>query len=99
MNQSISLSSRVAINGDVLCRDLDGELVLLDLRTGVYFSLDPLGTRVWLLAQGGHSLAEVVRLVVKEYEVTPERFTADLVTFVSALREKGLVEVEAAASR
>jgi Coenzyme PQQ synthesis protein D (PqqD) len=99
MNEPISLASRIAMKADVLCRDLDGELVLLDLRTGVYFSLDPLGTRVWTLAQEGRSLADVVQLVVEEYEVTPERFSTDLLSFVSSLREKGLVEVDAAAPR
>ena len=83
---------------DVLFRDLDGELVLLDLRTGVYCSLDPVGTRIWTLTQEGRSLADIVEAVVEEYDVTPERFSADLLGFVASLREKGLVDVESAAS-
>jgi hypothetical protein len=31
---------------DVLFRDLDGEAVILNLRTGTYFGLDELGTRM-----------------------------------------------------
>jgi Coenzyme PQQ synthesis protein D (PqqD) len=99
MNEPLSLASRVAVRDDVLCRDLDGELVLLDLRTGVYCSLDPLGTRIWTLAQQGRALADVVRLVVDEYEVSPERFSADLLRFIASLREKGLVQVDPAPPR
>src|SRR2546422_11114083 len=99
MNEPISLACRVVARHDVLCRDLDGELVLLDLKTGVYCSLDPLGTRIWTLTQEGRPLADVVRLVVEEYEVTAERFSADLLSFVSSMREKGLVQVDPAPPR
>jgi hypothetical protein len=97
MSEPITLASRVAATSDVLYRDLDGELVLLDLRTGVYCSLDPLGTRIWTLTHEGCSLADVVRRVVEDYDVTPERFATDLLSFVASLREKGLVEVETVA--
>lgn len=97
MNEPISLACRVVARHDVLFRDLDGEMVLLDLRTGVYCSLDPLGTRIWALTQEGHALGDVVRLVVEEYDVTSERFSADLLGFVASLREKGLVEVQGVA--
>jgi hypothetical protein len=93
MKEPITLACRVAARHDVLFRDLDGEMVLLDLRTGVYCSLDPLGTRIWALAQEGRSLADIVEAVVDEYDVSPERFSADLLGFVASLREKGLVEV------
>ena len=99
MNEPISLACRVVARHDVLSRDLDGELVLLDLRTGVYCSLDPLGTRIWALTQEGRSLADVVEAVVEEYDVTTERFSADLLGFVASLREKGLVEVERVIAR
>jgi hypothetical protein len=92
MSEPITLASRVALRDDVVFRDLDGEMVLLDLATGVYFSLDPVGTRVWHLVAQGRSLPEIVATVVEEYEVGEARFSADLVGFVTDLREKGLVE-------
>jgi len=98
MNEPITLASRVITRDDVLFRDLDGEMVLLDLRTGVYCSLDPVGTRIWLLTQEGRSLAGVVEAVVAEYDVGTEQCSADLLAFVASLREKGLVEVESAAT-
>jgi Coenzyme PQQ synthesis protein D (PqqD) len=96
MNEPITLACRVVARHDVLFRDLDGEMVLLDLRTGVYCSLDPLGTRIWVLTQEGRSLADIVEALVEEYDVTTERFSADLLDFVASLRKKGLVEVEGA---
>ena len=98
MSEPISLASRVVSRKDVLFRDLDGEMVLLDLQSGVYCSLDSLGTRIWTLTTQGRSLAEVIEAVVEEYDVTTERFAADLLRFVTSLQAKGLVEIERAPS-
>lgn len=46
MSQQPSLTSRVRIRDDVLSRDLQGEAVILNLNTGLYFGLDPVGTRI-----------------------------------------------------
>jgi hypothetical protein len=40
-----TLNSVVTINPDVTFRQLDGEMVILNLETGIYFGLDPLGIR------------------------------------------------------
>lgn len=89
----VTLASRVSIGDDVAFRDLDGELVLLNLRTGVYFGLDPIGTRIWHLLRDGQPLEAVVAALVAEYEVSESRCTADMLDFVGLLRENALVDV------
>jgi len=41
-----TLNSILCVPDDVLFRDLDGEAVILNLRTGTYFGLDEVGTRM-----------------------------------------------------
>ena len=53
MATEISLNSRVRILDDVLFQELQGEAVLLNLKTGVYLGLDQLGTQIWLASAGG----------------------------------------------
>lgn len=89
----LTLTSRVRINEDVAFRDLDGEMVLLNLRTGVYFGLDPIGTRIWQLLRAGQSLQTIVASLVAEYDVTAARSEADLLDFVARLRGHQLVDV------
>lgn len=95
MRSEIALDSRVSVTGDVVCRDLEGEAVLLNLRTGVYFSLDPIGTRIWHLLEGRPRLREVLAALVTEYEVTDARGAADLVRLVAEMEKRGLVDVAA----
>ncbi len=89
----LTLTSRVRINEDVAFRDLDGEMVLLNLRTGVYCGLDPVGTRIWHLLRAGQPLEAIVASLVAEYEVTAARSEADLLRFVGLLRENQLVDL------
>ena len=93
MSQEPSLTSRVRIPDGVLTHDLQGELVILDLNTGVYFGLDPVGTRIWHLIQEHQSLQKVLDSMVEEYEVTKAQCVQDLLSFVALLLEKRLVEV------
>ena len=90
---AMKLTSRVRRTEDVVFRDLAGELVLLNLKTGVYFGLDPMGTRIWHLLQEQRSLQEVLESLLEEYAVTQARCAQDLLHFVALLWKQGLVEV------
>jgi hypothetical protein len=57
----MTLDSRVKVNDDVLFQELQGEAVLLNLKSGVYFGLDPVGTRIWQLFAEHELLAEIRR--------------------------------------
>jgi hypothetical protein len=86
-----TLASRIAIRDDVLFQEVNGEAVLLNLKTGVYFGLDPVGTRVWQLLVEPRVLADVLAVVVDEYDVSPERGAGDLIALVTDLEQHGLV--------
>ena len=44
--------SNIEISSDVMFREVNDGAVLLDLKNGIYYGLDPIGTRVWnLLAE------------------------------------------------
>ncbi len=93
MAEAIALTSHAHPNDDVVFRDLQGEMVLLNLKTGVYFGLDPIGTRIWHLIQERRSLQEIRDAVTQEYDVTKDQCERDLLKFVGELRERELVDV------
>jgi Coenzyme PQQ synthesis protein D (PqqD) len=88
-----TLDSRVRPNDDVLFQDLQGEAVLLNLKSGVYFGLDPVGTRIWQLFGDHPLLADVAQKVVAEYDVAEDRCAADLLALVTELEKQGLVAI------
>lgn len=93
MRDGLSLSTRLQIPDGIVHRDLEGELVLLNLNTGVYFGLDPVGTRIWHLLQNQHSLQQVLNTLLLEYEVTDAQCGQDLLDLITQLLSKGLVRV------
>ncbi len=94
MSPEIPLTARVRVADHVLYRDLGEDLVLLDLRSGIYFSLDPIGARIWHLLRRPQPLAAVLEALVGEYDVETARCARDLVRLVTELRDRGLVAVD-----
>ena len=89
----ISLDDFITINQDVIFRDLDGEAVILNIETSVYFGLNEVGTRIWNLVHQHGSLQKVCEIMGEEYEVAPEVLERDLLQLVGLLCAKGLASV------
>jgi hypothetical protein len=87
-------SSRVKISGDVLFQELQGDAVLLDMKTGVYFGLDRVGTRIWQLLAEISLISDVVDKMVEEFDVPTQRCSSDVLDLVERLREQGLLAIE-----
>lgn len=87
---AIKLDSTVAASDDAVFREMDGESVLLNLETGMYFGLDEVGTRVWRLAADNGSLRAVRERLVEEYDADPAAIERDLLALADALVSKGL---------
>lgn len=77
---------------DVFFQEVDGAVVLLNLRDATYYGLDAVGSCAWrLLCQHG-DLERVVAALLAEYEVAEERLRQDLHAFVAELHAAGLLE-------
>jgi hypothetical protein len=86
------LPPAVRVSRDVVFRDLDGEAVILDLASGVYFGLDPVGTRMWQLIEQHGSLGDVLDALCGEYDASRDTIERDLTALVTELLDKHLLE-------
>lgn len=91
---SPTLNSEIRVNEDVLFQDLHGEGVLLNLKTGVYFGLDPVGTRVWQLLGDHPRLSAIVEALTAEYEIAEGQCAADLLALVADFEKHALVTIK-----
>jgi hypothetical protein len=62
----------------VVSRELEGEAVILDLKSGTYMGLNQVGTGIWALMQEHGSLQKVFEGLHKEYVVFSEGLESDL---------------------
>ena len=87
----MNLSDKVSIPSQVMVRQVGEEVVILDLASGTYFGLDPVGARIWALMGEGRALAEICVTMLEEYEVEREQLEADVLRLAGELAERGLV--------
>ena len=87
-----SLTTRLAPHPDVVWRLVEGEVVLLNITTGQYYSLDEVGTRVWaLLPPTGSSLEGLRNALLEEFDADASDIDRDLQTLFSRLLAADLV--------
>lgn len=94
----VSLRTALRVSEDIVFRELDGEAVILNLATGIYFGLDPIGTRMWQLIERHARLEAVLAELREEYDAPPATLERDLVRLASELMAKGLVVTDAGAT-
>lgn len=93
MPVELTSRTRVVASRNHVSTTVSGEAVILGMDDGVYYGLDPVGTRVWELVKEPRSLGEVTDAIVAEFDVTPERALADLIVLATDLAGRGLIEV------
>ncbi|HEY7792059.1 MAG TPA: PqqD family protein [Vicinamibacterales bacterium] len=90
-SRAIDQAHRFVVSEAVVARELDGEMVLLDLDSGTYFGLDRVGTRMWQILVDGASADDIVDRLFAEYDVPRETLQHDVLRLLEQLRAKGLV--------
>ncbi|MDP1569785.1 MAG: PqqD family protein [Vicinamibacterales bacterium] len=91
------LHARFVIRPDVVFRTLGTEALLLNLESGMYYGLNPVGTRAWELLQT-NDVAGTCDALAVEFEAPVARIREDVLALVGTLVEKGLVEPAGAAA-
>jgi hypothetical protein len=86
-------STRFNVASDQVSTELDGEVVILSIRSGGYYSLRNVSARIWALIHKPRSVAEIRNIVAAEYHTDAERVEADAIEFLESLAELGLAEV------
>ena len=89
----MNLSDIVTIPPQVMARLVGDETVILDLVSGTYYGLDPVGARIWQLMAEGKALASVCETMVDEFDVHREALERDVLHLTKELLDKGLVNI------
>jgi hypothetical protein len=94
MGNPLSRYSVVVAVKDLVSCELAGEMVILHLKDGIYYGLNPVGTRIWNLIQEPRTVEEIRGVLLREYDVEEERCGRDLFMLLQELADKGLIEVK-----
>jgi hypothetical protein len=81
------------IRSDVLeWREVEGEVVALDLRSNTYLAVNRTGAVVWPALVAGADRDALVRELTQTFDVSEPQAAADLDEFLAELSEQDLLE-------
>ncbi|MDS4029248.1 MAG: PqqD family protein [Candidatus Contendobacter sp.] len=88
----LTRDARLKVPEQVVTRQVGDETVLLNLESGTYFGLDPVGSRFLELLQAEGALAAVIARMLEEFEVTEAQLEVDLLRLADEMLSSGLLE-------
>lgn len=89
---SLTTNSCVTRRETTVSTEISGELVALDIRHGVCYGLNRIGTRIWQLLDSPRSTAQIVDTLVTEYDVSRDMCMEQTLGLLGDLRAAGLIK-------
>lgn len=74
------------------CRDLDGELIVLDASGGFVHQFNQTGALIWSLLIQGASVPAIADRLAEKFELDATKVDQDVKVFIAALEHVGLLE-------
>ena len=90
-------SSIVVASEEQVSSNINDKIVILNLKSGVYYSLNAVGVSIWNLIQKPKTVLEIRDTLLNEYEFDTEQCDREVLSLLQELESVGLIEVKDAA--
>lgn len=87
-----NLPNLLRVSRSVRSKTTDLGTVLLDVKEGKIFQINPLGSRVWAGLESGASLQQMVEQFSSEFSIPAATVAADIAEFVVFLKNNSLIQ-------
>jgi len=75
----------------VIAQKASNDLLLFNIDDGNYYSLNEIGSRIWELCDGNHSVSQLVAALAAEYDITNEELEKDVAELLETLQSGQLI--------
>ena len=83
------------VNGPrIIFENIDGELILVHMEKGTYYSTDQVGAEIWALIETGCSASEMCDALLCTYDAPPAEVADAVAAFLARLTDEELVASE-----
>jgi len=73
----------------VIREEFDDWALLFDPDTGNVCGVNPVGVQIWKMIDGKRTVRDISRMIAEKYPDAAESVEEDVISFVSAISEKG----------
>ena len=88
----MNASTRLRHSANAAFETVAGEAILIHLQTGVYYSLNEVGTVFWEMLDGVKTIGDCAAQIAGEYDAPAEAIAADLLEISVDLVKEDLAE-------
>jgi len=79
---------------EITSKVMDGEAIMINLATGIYYSMDKVGGTIWEGIEQEQQLGQILQTVLTGYEVSKDQASKDLESLVSQLLDENLIALQ-----
>jgi coenzyme PQQ synthesis protein D (PqqD) len=90
---TLTESATLCADPDVLATTFGNEVVLLNLRDGIYYGLEDVGALIWSMLARPVTVRDICAAVCAQYDVDAHRCERDVLEIVGDLTKCGLIQV------
>ena len=93
MEAKVSLDTICVPSEDVVAREIEGEIVIIPLVSGIgdmedeLYTLNETGAFIWEQIDGKRTTRDLIDLLTQEYETDTETATKDVFDFIENMKE------------
>lgn len=94
MEPTVKLENIYKPSGDIVVRDIEGEIIIVPLVAGIgnlddeLFSLNTTGRAIWDKMDGKKTVADIARELLIQFEATQAEMEADVLGFIAEVYKR-----------
>ena len=90
----LSGTSIVTRGKGLLSSNVYGDIVLISIKSGIYYDLDEVGSFIWNALENPLPVTDVVEQVLSNYEIERATCEEDVMEFMRNLNDYNLLEIK-----
>ena len=83
----------IAASEGIEMADLEGEAILLDVNSGLYYGLSRVGAHIMNLIHEPISLSDILENMLSEFDVESAQLEKDVMVFLKEMEERQLIQI------
>lgn len=90
---NLTSKKKIKRNSGLVYNEIDGQVVMLNLKKEAYYSLNEVGSVIWTELSDPCTLEDLIKRLIEKYEISASRCSEDIEPFLNELVELGVIEI------
>ncbi len=77
-----------------IANEIDGEVVMMNIETGLYVSLNNTGKSIWNILDEPTSIENIIEYLINKYTITKEQCITDVIPFIEEMLKQEILIIK-----